>query len=435
MLTRFFRNPPIVRLAVFLTVLHLAVTFHKGLRPGDNYHSWYPDASEYLTLASHVAVDGHFTLDGVNPSARREPGYVAFVAAFIGAGIVRPYDLSFANLWPVYVAQILLYGAAAYGLAKFTTHRFGPAAGLLALLFVQGFWELFLFQHLLGNEGIVVVALAGAWLVPGDWERMKRSWPALLGSAALLGYACLTKSIFVLAVPLFAIFIWWRGRVPALRSAVYAAVVLVMPLAWTARNYHHFGLPIMGSIDGVSSLYRGNVLPFTQIPSPDKPEMPEEARQALGAMTSDVERYQWYKERAMQIIREHPVRYALQCLNRIVNMVANYDVANLPAWRALLLFKNAHFMVMLMLALYLPSLLRESRKDFFLEATLFMFIATLLLYGLVYGETRYMMPWMFMMAPFYGAVASRLIVEPLLLRLTPAIPSVTGSSETCASLT
>ncbi len=428
-LERLLCRPPIGLVAVFFVICHLVITCYTGLRPADKIHSANPDALEYMTLASHVATDGQFTLDGKTPSARREPGYVAFIALFMALGFVRPHDLVFTNLWPVYVAQILLYGVAAWGLARFTARKHGPLAGLLSLLFVQGYWTLFIYQHLLGSEGTTIPALAGAWLVLGDWDRIKRSWPALLGSAALLGYACLTKSIFVMAVPLFVTFMWWRGRVPALRSGVFAAVVLVMPLSWTARNYQIFGLPIMGSIDGVSSMYRGNVLPFTQIPSPDKPEMPEEAKLALPAMKSDVERYLWYKKHALEIIHKDPVRYSLQCLNRVVYMVTNYDVANLPAWRALLLFKNTQFMAMLMLGLYLPTLLRESRKDFYVEGTLLMFATSLFFYGLVYGEPRYIMPWVFMMAPLYAVAASRLIVEPLLLRLMPSAPCAMVQSD------
>ena len=399
-----------------------------GVYLAAEYHQSTPDSLQYAALASHLAVDGTFSLDGATPSARREPGYVAFIAAFVALGLVRPHDLIFANMWPVIVLQILLYGAAAGGLARFTARRFGSLAGLLCLLFAQGYWGLFTYQHLICSECAAMVALAGAWLMFGDWERMKGSWPALLGSAALLGYACLIKSILVPAVPLLVVLIWWRGRVPAFRSAIFASVVLVTPLAWTMRNYHHFGLPIMGSIDGVSSMYRGNVLPFTQIPTPEEPEMPEDARRALAGMTSDVERYHWYKAHAMDIIQEHPVRYGLQCLNRVVYMLTDFDVANTPKWRALFLFKNDHFMAMLLLAIHLPALLRRNNRDFYLEGALLMFLASLFLYGLVYGETRYMVPWMFVMAPFYAAAAAHLIVEPLLLRLMPSLARKTSHS-------
>jgi hypothetical protein len=419
-LDRLLRKPPLGPLAAFFVLCHLLGTFYIGLGPVTEYHTTSPDALQYVDLAGHVVSDGHFTLDGKTPSARREPGYVAFIALFVASGVVRPHDAAFANMWPVIVAQILLYGLAAYGLARFSARRFGPVAGVLCLFFVQAYWALFIYQHSLLSETVTMVSLAGAWLALGDWERVKRSWPALLGSAALLGYACLTKSILVLAVPPLVCLMWWRGGVPVLRSAIFAAVVLVMPMAWTARNYHHFGLPIMGSIDGVSSMYRGNILPFQQIPAPEKPEMPEEATRALAGMKSDVERYLWYKENGAKIVREEPVRYALQCFNRIIYMVTDFDVARMPGWRALLLFKNDQFMAMLLLALYLPALLRGNRKDFYVEATLLMFVVSLLLYGLVYGETRYIMPWVFMMAPFYAVAASRLIVEPLLLRLMPS---------------
>ena len=65
-----------------------------------------------------------------------------------------------------------------------------------------------------------------------------------------------------------------------------------------------------------------------------------------------------------------------------------------------------------------------------------MFVVTLGLYGLVYGETRYLVPWQFMMAPLYAAAASERIVSPLLARFAPALlpnPDVETCDVTCVS--
>ena len=113
-------------------------------------------------------------------------------------------------------------------------------------------------------------------------------------------------------------------------------------------------------------------------------------------------------------------------------MVVDFDVANSPPWRALLLFKNDQFMLMLLLALHLPALLRRYRGDFYMEGALLMFLASLFLYGLVYGETRYIMPWVFVMAPFYAAAAAHFIVEPLVLRLMPSLSRNARVSRTVA---
>ncbi len=120
-------------------------------------------------------------------------------------------------------------------------------------------------------------------------------------------------------------------------------------------------------------------------------------------------------------MREDPVRYARQCLNRVVYMVTDFDVANTPSWRVLLLFKNDHFMVMLLLALHLPALVRRNRRDFYVEAALLLSAACLSLYGLVYGETRYMVPCVFVMAPLYASAAANLVVRPILKRLMPSL--------------
>ncbi|MBX7208731.1 MAG: hypothetical protein K1X78_10495 [Verrucomicrobiaceae bacterium] len=421
-LERLVRRPPLAVLALVFVLGHLAVlSWQVQKTRAGGAEEIFPDSRQFVTLAGNVVTTGQFSLDGQTPSARREPGYVVFVALFTKLGITKPFDPSVANQWPLIAAQISLFGIAAYGLARFAARAHGPLAGVLSLAFAEAWWPLAKFQHLPLSECIVMAFLAGAWLALSDWGQARKSWAALLAGAILFGCACVTKSIFVLATPVLVVFMFRRGRVPALRCVLFGAVVLAMPLAWTARNQREFGLPIMGSIDGVSSLYRGNVLPFTQIPAPELPEMPDEAKTALAGMNSDAQRYVWYKSHALDIMRGQPVRYALQCGNRVIYMLTSVDLAGEPAWRLLLFFKNTHFMLMLLLALHLPALLRGKAGGFFTEGALLMFLVTLGLYGLVYGETRYMYPWMFVMAPLYAAAAARLVAEPLLVRFAPSL--------------
>lgn len=429
-LGRLLREPPLGLIALLFVIGHLSWLAFAGRVTSGWNREITPDCRQYIALTSHLVEKGIFSLDGQSPSARREPGYVAFVAPFMKAGFVEPHVLNFENLWPVIASQIVLYGLAAWGLARRTAGQFGPAAGLMCLFFTQGWWGLCVHQHRFLSECVAMVCLAGAWLLLGDAQRTRSSWMTLLGGAVLFGYACLTKSIFVLTVPLLALLMWWRGGVSMLRSAVFAAVVLALPLAWTARNQQQFGLPIMGSIDGVSSLYRGNVLPFTQIPSPEEPDMPQEAKTALAGMTSDAQRYVWFKTHALEIMRTEPGRYALQCANRAVYMLTEFDLASLPLWRLVLLIKNDHFMVMLILALYLPALLSGSRRDFFVEAALALFVVCLGLYSLVYGETRYLVPCMFLMAPLYAAAIMDLVVGPILRRFLPSLARSAGILDT-----
>lgn len=420
-LERLTHRPPLAAVALVFVLVHLAVLSWSVTRSrtggGEDI---YPDSRQYVSLAGNVVTKGEFSLDGTNPSARREPGYVAIVALFAKLGLTKPFDPSVGNQWPLIATQIVFFGLASLGLANFAARMHGPLAGMISLAFAEGWWQMAKFQHLPLSECAAMVLLAGTWLALRDWDRMKKSWAALVVGALLFGFACITKSIFVLATPVLVLFMFWRGRVPLVRCALFAAVVLAMPVSWTARNQHVFGLPIMGSIDGASSLYRGNVLPFTQIPSPEMSEMPDEAKTALAGMTSDAQRYVWYKSHALDIMREEPVRYALQCANRLGYMVTNVDVANEPPWHLLLFFKNIHFLLMLLLAVNLPALLRRRGDEFFTGAVLVMFLVTLGLYGLVYAETRYIYPWMFVMAPLFATSAVRLIAEPLLARFAPA---------------
>lgn len=420
-LERLIHRPPLAAVALVFVLVHLAVLSWSvtNSRSGGG-EEIYPDSRQFVSLAGNVVTKGEFSLDGTNPSARREPGYVALVALFAKLGLTKPFDASAGNQWPLIATQIAFFGLASFGLARIAARTHGPLAGMITLMFAEGWWPMAKFQHAPLSECAAMVLLAGTWLALRDWDRMKKSWAALIGGALWFGFACVTKSIFVLATPVLVLFMFWRGRVPIIRCALFAAVVLAMPVLWTARNQHVFGLPIMGSIDGVSSLYRGNVLPFTQIPSPEMPEMPAEAKTALAGMTSDAQRYVWYKSHALDIMREQPVRYALQCANRLCYMVTCVDVANESPWHLLLFFKNIHFMLMLLLAVHLPALLRRGADEFFTGAVLVMFLVTLGLYSLVYAETRYIYPWMFVMSPLFAAAAARLIAEPLLARFAPA---------------
>lgn len=411
-------QPPLGVLAVVAACIHLTV-LGVSLRTGAaDAMMISPDSHQYVRLAGYMVTEGEFTLDGREPSARREPGYPAFLAAFMLAKWVAPHQVAMANLWPVAVVQIVLYGWACWLLARQAARMFGGMAALLCLLFTQGYWVLSRYQYDICSEAVTMVFLAAAWTTIGTWSRLRESWSALIWAAACLGLACVTKSILVLWVPVMVGFAWWRGRVPVSRVVAFAVIALVLPAAWTARNYRVFGEPIMGSIDGVSSFYRGNVIPFVHIPDPADPAMPEEAVEALAERKGDLDKYRWFKQESLQIVREHPVRYVLQVLHRAVYMLIDFDLAQPRPWhRALVLVKNDQFLIMLVLGLQLHLLLR--RGGFYIESGVLLLVFSLGVYSLIYGVTRYIMPAVYVMAPLYAFAAGNLLVAPVVRRWMP----------------
>lgn len=419
-------QPPLAGLAVLATCLHLMVLGVALRTGGADAMMISPDSHQYVQLASYMVTDGEFTLDGREPSARREPGYPAFLAAFMIAKWVAPHQVTMANLWPVVVVQIVLYGWACWLLARQAARMFGGMAALICLLFTQGYWVLSRYQYDICSEAVTMVLLAAAWTTIGTWSRLRESWGALIWAAVSLGLACVTKSILVLWVPVMVGFAWWRGRVPVPRTVAFAVIALLLPAVWTVRNHRIFGEPIMGSIDGVSSFYRGNVIPFVHIPDPADPAMPEEAVEALAARNGDLDKYRWYKQESLQIVRDHPVRYVLQVLHRAVYMLIDFDVAEPRPWfRALLLVKNDQFLVMLVLGLQLHHLLR--RRGFYIESSILLLVVILGVYSLIYGVTRYIMPAVYVMAPLYAFAVGNLLVAPVLRRWVPrSCPPVEG---------
>ncbi len=405
-------KPKLVPVAVVLCALH-TLFFAGGMFSGKGDDLFlYNDTIQYVQLASHAVTDGTFSLNGEVPSVRREPGYSTYLMAFMKLGLIKPHVISASNLWPALLLQILLYGFASFLVAKGATRMFTPFIGLLTLLFLNLYWPIFYYQYTAVSEGLAYAFLAITWSLMAGWK-MSPSFRAVAGTALVLGLACVVKSALIPFILVLSGFIWLRKKLTFPKAVVFGLVAMLFPLLWTVRNYQVTGLPILGSIDGVSSLYRGNVLPFTQIPSPEDPQMPAEAVAELSEMTQDGEKYKWYKENALEIMKAEPLRYSLQVMNRAVLMVTDFDLSEKPPlYRYVMLIKNDWFLTMLIFALAIPALLRF--RNFWIESALLLCLYSIGIYSVIYGLPRYLVPALFVMAPGIAFAFGHLIFLPLL---------------------
>lgn len=396
------KNPRLMRWAVICSTAHLLV--FSVLAFSDKAHDLVvsQDAQEYLDLASNSLTQGIYSLDGVTASGKREPGYSGFIMAFMSAGIVTPHVTTVANLWPIIIVQILLYGLVCYQIARVAVGMFGNLSGWTSLLLMQA-TPIAVYQHMIRNECLTTLLLGLLWVQLACKWKTSPTLVTIFASALWLGLLGITKSIVVLFIPVLSLLIWIRLPVRLLKVALFFILALLPALAWTARNNAVFGMPIMGSIDGVSSLYRGNILPYHQISSPDNPDMPQEAQHALKLCKGDAEKYVWYKQAALTWLKENPIQYVKQCMYRIAAMFIDlYADHSISWWRYpfLLLVGNDQLFLTLLLLCSMTLLWRQ--KNFWIESAMLFFLFNIALYGAVYGEERYLHPAFFLLAPVHA---------------------------------
>lgn len=390
------------RWAAVLTAAHLLSSAVLSYTGRADHLVLMADSKEFLELAGYPLTHGLYSLDGVTSSGKREPGYSGFVMAFMASGIVKPHDFSVTNLWPIAAAQILLYGWICGRIARKLAPVFGVAGCWLGLMIMQA-TQLAIYQHQLGNECVTMILLGLLALEIACRWRSGPSWGVILRSALWLSLLSITKSVNVLFVPVLSLLLWVRLPVRWPKVVVFFILSLLPAMAWTARNKAVFGLPIMGSIDGFSSLYRANILPYFQISSPEHPAMPEEARRALAACKDDGEKYLWYKQAALGWLKEHPVQYVKQCVHRTAAMFIDlYREDHIVWWKYpfyLFVGNDQLFLTLILMACIVPC---WRRQEIWIELSVLFFLFSVGIYGAVYGQERYLHPAFFLLAPVHG---------------------------------
>lgn len=367
------------------------------------------DSLEYLKLASFPLSDGIYSLDGLQSSGKREPGYSGFIMMFMAAGIVKPHAMSAIQLWPIIAAQIVLYGWVCGRMVKQAAAIFGTMSAWGGLLIMQAS-PICIYQHTLASECLTTILLGLLLLEMVTHWKTGPSWPVIFRSALWLGLLGITKSVNVLFMPVLSLLLWIRLPVRFPKVAVFLMLSLLPALAWTARNKAVFGLPIMGSIDGFSSLYRANILPYYQISSPDHPDMPEVAQKAIAACRNDGEKYLWYKKAALDWLKENPLQYIKQCVHRTAAMFIDlYREAGIPWWQypVYLLIGNDQLFLTLILLVCLIPLWRQ--QDIWAEIAVLYFFFSVGIYGAVYGQERYLHPAFFLLAPVHAWCFSKVV--------------------------
>ncbi len=317
---------------VLVTVLVLAGLLYSRA-VGDRLR--FPDEREYMALATHLADEHAFSVQGTHPTAYRPPGYPMFLSAFVAWG-ARPIHLRALNYAALGATLVLLY---------LTVLRHGsPVAAIFAAVGVVGYPGLFYTAGTLYPQTVAaLVFLLILYLLTGPWAPQR----ACAAAGLLLGGLILTVPTFatvLVIVPLwFALYRMkaWLRSFP-LTALIAACVVAV----WSGRNYVVFHAFVPVSTNGGINLLLGN----SEHTGPnDGTQVDIRRYRDVGDQLGEVERDRYYRAQAFAYMRAHKVeslkRYALKFLN-------HFHYRNNLATQT----ENTRIADMLMLATYGPLL-------------------------------------------------------------------------------
>lgn len=275
----------------------------------------YPDEQAYVQIAEHVGRSAFYSEDGVHPTAWQPPGFGLLLGGLRALGLgVLGYRL----------VNVLLLSVTVLLLAELARRVYSKAAGSVAAILLA-LYPLGLYTATtLYPQTLAALLLAGALLVgfsvPAAGGRPL--WRAA-GCGVLFGALLITVPTYGLALPLFLIWLW-RRRSAAGSAAVVVALLcaLLVPAAWTARNFATFRSVVVVSTNDGSNLLIGNNPRAT--PTTGVGTYEDRFGQGTGP---DVElaRRDADRAEALRWIREHPRQASWLYLGKYLN---NFNYRN-----------------------------------------------------------------------------------------------------------
>ena len=240
--------------------LLLGVTIALLLRLGFTLHAYHKDIQPsptglyaYEPIARGLLASGVYSdPPGGVPTARREPGYILFIALL--------YKIFGAHRMYVFLAQVLLSTITTALLYDLTRRLFSPFAARFA------FWACVFYPYFIYYSGyffredLLAFLLVLLFYILARWTG---PWAAL--SAGLLaGWLCLANGAWALACGWTALALYATGK-PGMglkRAAAFMLPIVLLVGAWTLRNWAVFHEVIPFSSDVGGEIYIGMTIPY-----------------------------------------------------------------------------------------------------------------------------------------------------------------------------
>lgn len=230
------------------------------LRVGFTIHAYHKDVQptptgvyEYEPIARGLLASGVYSdPPGGVPTARREPGYILFVALI--------YKLFTTHRMCVFLAQVLLSTLTAWILHGVCLRVFSPFVARFS------FWVCVFYPYFIYYAGYFFREDWLAFLLASMLYVLVRrpSVPATLGAGVLAGWLTLSNGAWALGCgwAVLALWITGKGKERLPRAAAFALPLVLMVGAWGLRNWRTFHevIPFSSNVGG--EIYIGMTIPY-----------------------------------------------------------------------------------------------------------------------------------------------------------------------------
>ncbi|HCL00359.1 MAG TPA: hypothetical protein DHW42_09700 [Candidatus Marinimicrobia bacterium] len=288
------------------------------------------DALEYYSIAENILGNHSFSIDGVEPTARRSPGYPFFLAFCMAIVGNNPNYLYF--IQALFNILTILFGYLA--MRRFAIK---PQIRLL-ILFLFIFSTSFIYVNVFYAEIATMFFVALLFYISVIQKLNNKNTLRAVLQGIIIGILILLRPTF-LYLPIFIIMavIFYRICFHNLHCKEYiiaSILALCMLLPWSIRNrlVFHQWIPLVSA--GGSELWQANLeiedravwYSVTDIGKyKDQRAQSAQLQSRLRSeyieqfnLSSSIELNNYLKQRTKEIIFSHPFRYAVLCLNRFL---------------------------------------------------------------------------------------------------------------------
>lgn len=349
----------------------------------------------YHSFAQEIAAGRGYVFPGGEATAYWPVGPSALYGAFYALLGVHGWVVTLVNL---ILSSTLVVGIYQLGLLYFNR----TIASIAALLFA--FWPVWIAFTTVPNSELPFVTLM-VWAFVAHGTRKMPHWARTVLSTALLVAAAFMRPTILPLIALLPLLDQpFRKPAQTVLHVVLALVVAAILLTpWAERNRTVFGEPVLIATNFGPNLWMGNN------PRSDGAYMPMPETNTRNEVVRDT----YYKDLALDFIRENPGRYLRLCLKRVAHSFDRESIGIAwnqnslpPALQPILKAGSAaYWLVIFSLSLIgVGIFLREKPLRIFdpLVVTPALFAAVALL---VVGQDRYHMP----MTPFIALFAAFVI--------------------------
>jgi hypothetical protein len=274
------------------------------------------DAVGYDTLATNLVLGNGYTVDRTHPAVFRGPLYPAFLSVvyrifglnnYTAAAAVHLLLIAFSCLLMIVIGEQL--GSFRTGVA---------AAALMAICPTVGDYIPFML-----TETFYTFITMGLCLSLVVWTRRQTpAFAALAGGIIGISLLCrLTLQFYAVAAALYlGVFVLKRKKL--LQVALFLCMLPAVLFPWTLRNWRAFSTFIP-----VEKGTLGPVLWLSSLPVEGihNGSWQTEPLGTLRQQMRDIELDNYFKQRAMRIIRQHPFVYLRVVLGRVPGLWLNAD--------------------------------------------------------------------------------------------------------------